>query len=343
MHHKFLLAAAGVALTTTGAFAQVSSIDLTSYVRVGRYDLPEPTRTTPPTGSLLAQEASAITYNRDTNTLFIVGDGSTSIVQVSLTGQLINSMTLAQGSSPQGTSFYDTEGLTYIGGGRFVVVEERYRQASVFTYAAGTTLAIGTPQVQTVKLGTTIGNIGLEGVSYDPQTGGYIFVKETGPQGIFQTNINFALGTATNGSPTTVNSTDLFNPALVGVLDFADVFALSNIDSLNAASRGNLLILSQESGRIVQVDRNGNIINSLTIMSDPGNPLSIADQQHEGLTMDQFGNLYVVSENGGSDFNHPQLWVYAPIPEPSTWALVAAFGLTGLVFLRRRATSAKSI
>ena len=117
------------------ASAQVSSIDLSTYVRVGRYDLPEPTRTTPPLNSLLAQEASGITYNKDTDTLFLIGDGSTSVVQISKTGQLIDSMTLALGGSPQGTSFYDTEGITYIGGGQFVIVEERYRQANLFTYA----------------------------------------------------------------------------------------------------------------------------------------------------------------------------------------------------------------
>ena len=34
-------------------------VDLSTYVRIGRYDLPEPTRTTPPANSLLAQEVSA--------------------------------------------------------------------------------------------------------------------------------------------------------------------------------------------------------------------------------------------------------------------------------------------
>src|SRR4051812_2780617 len=123
------------------------------------------------------EEVSAVTYNWDTGTLFVVGDGGTSIVQVSLTGQLINSMTLAPGSSPQGTTFYDTEGLTYIGGGQFVMTEERDRQAVEFTYTAGTTL--DRSGAKTVDLGTFVQNIGLEGVSYDPQTGGYILVKET--------------------------------------------------------------------------------------------------------------------------------------------------------------------
>src|SRR5262249_32661310 len=31
-----------------------------------------------------------------------------------------------------------------------------------------------------------------------------------------------------------------------------------------------------------------------------------------GVTMDRDGNLYTVSENGGGDSDHPQLWVYAP-------------------------------
>ena len=299
------------ALVTQNAQAAVTSVDLSTYVRIGRYDLPEPTRTAAPVNSLLAQEASAVTYNWDTDTLFVVGDGGTSVVQVTKTGQLINSMTLAPGSSPQGTDFYDPEGLAYIGNGTFVMTEERDRQVVKFTYVAGGTLHRS--DAQTVKLGTFVQNIGLEGVSYDPSTGGFILVKETQPEGIFQTGIDFAAGTATNGSPTTVNSVNLFDPALANLLDFADVFSLSILPSLSGlADYNNLLVLSQESGKIVNIDRTGLINSSLTIVSDPGNPLDAVAQQHEGLTMDRDGVLYTVSENGGGDFDHPQLWVYAP-------------------------------
>ncbi len=291
--------------------ANITSVDLSTYTRVGRYDLPEPTRTTAPANSLLAQEVSAVTYNWDTDTLFVVGDGSTSIVQVSKTGQLINSMTLAQGSSPQGTAFYDLEGLTYVGNGKFVFVEERDRQANLFTYTPNTTL--DRSGAQTVKLGDTVGNIGLEGITYDPQTGGFIAVKEKDPEGIFQTGINFTTGTATNGSATTVNSTNLFTPGNLNLLDFADVYALSNLPSLNGLpDAGNLLVLSQESGKIVEIDRAGNVLSTLTITADPTDTISVVDQQHEGVTMDRDGNIYVTSENGGGDINRPQLWVYAP-------------------------------
>ena len=133
--HPFLLTALAVSATSANA-----TVDLSTYQRIARYDLPEPTRIAAPPGNLLAQEASAVTYNPATDTLFIAGDGGTSVVQVSKTGQLIDSMTLAAGGSPQGTYFYDPEALTYVGNGQFVMTEERYRQANLFTYAAGTTL-----------------------------------------------------------------------------------------------------------------------------------------------------------------------------------------------------------
>ena len=285
-----------------------SSIDLSTYVRVGRYDLPEPTRTAHPTNNLLCQEASAVAYNWDTDTLFITADGSTSVTQVSKTGVLIDTMTMAQGASPQGTEFYDTEGITYIGNGQFVMSEERDRQLVKFTYAAGTTLTRANSQ--TVKIGTFVPNTGTEGLCYDPLTGGYIVLKEITPIGIFQTNVDFAAGTATNGSATTENSVNLFDPALLGFTDVADVFVLANIPS--ESSSPNLLVLGQENAQVVNVDRNGNISSTLTIVSDPGNPLNAASQQHEGITMDNSGNIYIVNENGGGDIDHPQLWVYAP-------------------------------
>lgn len=302
----------------------LTGIDLSTYVRVGRFDLPEPTRTVPPPGSLLAQEASGVTYNWDADTLFIATDGSTSIVQVTKTGELIDSMTLPPGGSPQGTEFYDLEGIAYVGNGQFVFVEERDRQAVLFTYVAGTTLTRAA--TRTVKLGTTIGNEGLEGLTYDratngdpataPNTKGFIFVKEINPQGLFQSGVDFVAGTATNGSPATVNSTNLFDPALLGLTDIADVYALSNLPGMTGSQRNNLLVLSQEEGVIVNVDRSGVISSSLTIV-DAGNPQPVADQGHEGIAVDGNGVLYIVSENGGGDVNHPQLWVYAPSLVPN--------------------------
>jgi uncharacterized protein YjiK/2',3'-cyclic-nucleotide 2'-phosphodiesterase (5'-nucleotidase family) len=305
-----------VVTVTTGP----TEINLANYVRIARINLPEPTRTALPPGTpvhnFLCQEASAVTYNWDTDTLFVTGDGGRAITQVSKTGQLIDTMTLALGSSPQGTDFYDPEGLTYIGGGQFVMSEERDRQLVKFTYVAGTTLSRS--GAQTVKIGTFVDNTGTEGLSWDPQTSGFICLKELSPIGIFQTGVDFVAGTATNGSPTTVNSTNLFDPALLGMTDTADVFALSNLPSMSGQPQaGNLLVLGQEDARIVNVDRSGVITSTLNISSDPGNPLTPNGQQHEGVTMDRAGILYVVNENGGGSIDYPQLWVYAPSSLPN--------------------------
>jgi uncharacterized protein YjiK len=328
----------------------VNSVNLADYQLVGRYALPEPTRVAVPPDNLLAQEASAVTWNRDTNTLFIVGDGGKAVVQVGLTGNLIDSMTLALNpSNPQGVAFYDPEGLAYVGNGKFVLTQERFRIASQFTYTPNTTLAYA--NAQHVALGTSIGNIGLEGITYDPSTSGatpgFVVVKEQAPMGVFQTNIDFAAGTATNGSATTVNSTNLFDPTITGLTDIADVFAFSNLNGISASESSHLLLLSQELGKVIEVDRNGTTFSSLsipflptnplgtTVLAGTGGPLSLADQQHEGLTMDDRGYLYIVSENSGGDINNPQLWVLAPVPEPEAYAMMLA-GLSVVGFAARR-------
>src|SRR5262249_39059051 len=52
-------------LETGSPGVSLDSINLSRYARVNRYDLPEPTRTAAPPNSLLAQEASAVTYDWD--------------------------------------------------------------------------------------------------------------------------------------------------------------------------------------------------------------------------------------------------------------------------------------
>ena len=52
--------------------------------------------------------------------------------------------------------------------------------------------------------------------------------------------------------------------------------------------------------------------------------------------MDERGYLYLMSENGGGDINHPELWVYAPVPEPQSIAmLLVGLGVLGTLVRRR--------
>ena len=220
------------------------------------------------------------------------------------------------------------------------MTEERYRQLDEFDYAAGTTLTLA--GAQAVKLGTTIGNIGLEGVAYDPATSGterllepdrgyvtanfcqgFVVVKEKQPEDIFQTNARLGLSWIAehgsgdrhgdNGGPGanegTANApTSLVPPSDANVNDFSDVFAMSNIASLHGTDAvsgadgthydGDLLIDSQESGAIELIDRNGDIKSRLDLWPNPSSGLDVVDETHEGVAMDQLGNLYVDSEDG---------------------------------------------
>ncbi len=311
-------------------------VDLSNYIRVGRHNLPEYRRTALPAGTpvhnLLCDEASGVTYNWDTDTLFIIGDGGASVTQVSKTGVLIDTMTLALGSSPQGTDFYDPEGITYIGGGQFVFSEERDQQLVKFTYAAGTTLTRAT--AQTADLGPFDDNTGTEGLSWDPPASDFICLKELGPIGVFRTAVDFTAGTSTVAPPITGNETsNLFNTSLLGMSDVADVFAFTNIPSMaGQPQENNLLILGQENARIVNVSRTGVINSTLNIRGGPGD-IAVGGMQHEGITMDRAGNIYIVNENGGGNIQFPQLWVYAPstLPNAAPTAVVLSNAVNSIV------------
>src|SRR5262249_14597390 len=141
---------------------------------------------------------------------------------------------------------------------------------------------------------------------------GLILVKEQDPENIFTTEVNWAAGTATNGSVTTPeNQSNLFEPSKAGILDFSDVYALANVPGISAAEEENLLMISQESRKITNIGRDGTVHSSLTIRGDADNPLTVPQQTMEGVTMDEEGTLYVVNEQGGGT-ESPQMWVYKP-------------------------------
>jgi len=265
------------------ALAGAQSINLGSYQLTNTYSLPGGP----------AAEASAVTWNWNTGSLFVVGDEGDAVVEVTRSGTLIGSMSL--------TGFDDTEGLTYIGNGQFVLVEERLQDAYLFTYTAGGTVARSS--LQSASIGPTVGNVGLEGISYDPTTGQYIVVKEKTPQQVSQVGLNFAGGTA--------SVTSLFNPASLGVADLSDVQVMAN---------GNLLIYSQESARLLEVDRLGSVLSMYSLAG-------ITDSA-EGVTIDANGVIYIVDES-------PNLYVLAPAPVPlpaAAWLLLSGVaGIGGLV------------
>jgi uncharacterized protein YjiK len=270
------------------------SFDLNNYSLVRKHRLPD------------VPAASTVTYNADTDSLFMMGDGATRIVQVNKnTGTTIDVMNLRAGD------FNDTEGLSYVGGGIFVMVEERLRQVNQLRYQPGGSLSRA--DVKSVKLGTDAGNSGIEGVSHDPLSNGFVLIKEKDPQGVFATTIDFDAGTASNGGPSVVNSNNLFDPALLGVLGLNDLASLSKVLPASAPDYAHVLLISSASGQVLKVDRSGKTFSSLDIGSTA---------HHEGVAMDGQFNLYVNNELGGAGIvGQQELWVYAPTRSASSVGL----------------------
>ncbi len=290
MKHLFcsaLGAALAVALPSAGA----ANLDLSRYSLTATYALPG-----------TASESSAITWNWDTDTLFVVGDEGQYITEVSRSGAVLGSMRLS--------GFDDTEALAYIGNGQFVIGEERIQSVYRLSYQAGATATRSTLPV--VNLGANVGNVGLEGVSYDRRDGSFVTVKEKTPQAVRAGNIDFTTGTHTLA--------DLFTPAL-GVSDLSDVQTLSGFTGSGYAD--NLLIYSQESQRLTEVSRSGQVLSSFNFTFISG----IA----EGVTIASDGTIYVTDES-------PAIYVLtaAPVPEPASYALMLAGAAAIAAAVRRR-------
>jgi uncharacterized protein YjiK len=275
------------------AHGAVNSLDLSNYQLAGTYSMS------------FVGEASAVTWNQSTGTLFVVGDEGEQIVEVSTTGSLISSMNLS--------GFDDTEGLTHIGGDQFVIVEERLQDVYQLTYTAGGTVSRGS--LASRSLGATVGNIGIEGISYDPSSGDFFTVKEKDPQQVNRAHLDFV------GSNTTVTSQ--FTPNL-GVADLSDIQALSTVMTPGSADAANLLVFSQESARLLEIDRAGAILSQFNFDG--------LSSTAEGVTIDADGAIYIVGEEPTST-----LYVLKPVPLPAAaWLMISGLGALGAAARRRK-------
>jgi uncharacterized protein YjiK len=280
--------------TAVGALALAAGVanaqfSLSNYTLQARYALP----------AVEALEASAITYNPVTDTLFVLGDEGDGVVEVSKTGALLNFMAL--------TGFEDTEALTHVGGGRFVIGEERLQNAYQFTFTPGGTIDRSAMPVS--DLGPTVGNIGVEGLSYDPRTGTFYGVKEKTPQRVFSAAMDFS----TASSVATVN--DLFAPALP-VTDLSDIQVLATVPGVAGSSINNFLIFSQESNLLMEVTPTGTVVSTFSTAF-------LGRDNIEGVTIDANGFIYLVGEE-------PEMFVLVPAP-----GVVGVLG-AGLLALSRR-------
>lgn len=309
---------AGIALATLafGGAHAASSINLGRYQLSGNYTLD--------TLGERGLEASAVTYARDRNSLFFVGDEGLGVVEVSLTGVTLGSMAFNWANT--GSSHNDAEGLTYMGNGTLVVVDERPQIAYRFNYTNGGAVMLN-DQPKVALTGSTT-SVGTEGISYDPATGRFFSVKQDGPVQVRESSLNFAVGFGTASTAILYSgTTDLF-----GLASLSDVQTLSPVDALaGTAAADNLLLLSLGSKMLIELDPGtGTVLSRFDLAA-------VTAQAIEGVTVDHLGNIYLVAEDSGTP-NSRLFVLSAPVPEAETWAMMlAGLGLVGLMARRRKA------
>ena len=215
-------------------------------------------------------EASDLAYNPQTKTLFSVMGKNPFLVELSLQGDVLRKMPLNGWNNP--------EGLTVMENGLMAVVDERQHSLTIVNVDAGTT-ALHKADFPSYDLGPSADqNKAFEAIAWDKRNQQLVLGEERPP----------ALFTwKSDGSQNLVGD----KQKLVSTeLDMRNLSALA-VDPRT----GHLLVLSADSHLLLELDEKGEQVSFMTLLGG-FNGLKDTIPRAEGVTMDESGNLYMVSE-----------------------------------------------
>lgn len=225
----------------------------------------------------LDDDLSALTYDPDRKTLFTVTNARSELIELSLDGRILRRVPL--------TAFGDPEAVEYVAPNSYVITDEReQRLIRVRLDDATQVLDAGTAEQLSLGIGLN-GNKGFEGLAYD-STGKRLFVaKERDPMVIYEVH-GFPHG-------------DPEKPYAVHVAQDPKRdrrLFVRDLSSLQFDERsGHLLVLSDESRLVLELDVHGRPLSTLSLRKG-AHGLRRTVPQAEGMAMDEAGTLYLVSE-----------------------------------------------
>ena len=224
-------------------------------------------------------DLSSITYDPDRDRLLgITNTSSMEIVALNRNGDLLERYPLI--------GFQDTEGIAYMGNGRVVIADETLQRLYVVTLpTTPEPIHVENAQFVAIEINLSEHNKGFEGVTYDPVNDRIFAIKERDPRQLYSVTGMLA---SIDGS-LQVRIKDLTN-----WID-RSVFGMDLSEGYYDPRTGHLLILSEQSDNVTELDDKGNFVSirSLLGLTDD---LEKNIPQAEGMTMDADGELYVVSE-----------------------------------------------
>lgn len=215
-------------------------------------------------------EASDLTYNPDTKTLFSVMGKNAFLVELNLEGDVLRKMPLNGWSNP--------EGVAYLSGGRMAITDERQHLMTVVQVTPQTT-ALNLADWPQFDLGPSANqNKGFEGIAWDARRN-QLLLGEERPAAMFTLKSDAEgkwQGDKVKLAYTTLN--------------------LRNLSALGVDPRtGNTLVLSADSHMLLELDPAGKQVSFMTLLGGL-NGLKDTIPRAEGVAMDESGTIYMVSE-----------------------------------------------
>ncbi|WP_426205290.1 SdiA-regulated domain-containing protein [Pseudomonas sp. TWP3-1] len=215
-------------------------------------------------------EASDLSYNPQTKTLFSVMGKNPFLVELSLQGDVLRKMPLVGWSNP--------EGLTVMENGLLAIVDEREHLLSIIKIDADTR-ELKRDDYPKYDLGPSKDqNKAFEAIAWDPRNE-QLLLGEERPPALFTWK--------SDGSQILKGDKQKL---------FSDELDIRNLSALAIDSRtGHTLVLSADSHLLLELDEKGEQVSFMTLLGG-FNGLKSTIPRAEGVTMDDSGTLYMVSE-----------------------------------------------
>ena len=215
-------------------------------------------------------EASDLAYNPQTKTLFSVMGKNPFLVELDLQGEVLRKMPLVGWSNP--------EGVTVMGNGLLAIVDEREHLLTIVKVDADTR-ELNIANFPKYDLGPSKDqNKAFEAVVWDAHNQ-HMLLGEERPPALFTWK-------SADGLTLTGDKQKLASDAL----DIRNLSALA-IDPRT----GHTLVLSADSHLLLELDEKGEQVSFMTLLGG-FNGLKKTIPRAEGVTMDEAGTLYMVSE-----------------------------------------------